>query len=184
MNVRDQTRWRFVTSFRPIFVTGRASLFTDHKIWGLPKRARYTHFRTICEQTVDKIHQQIHCHLLKMLVIQAWRCDFMQLSRFIRKFAISFPRISSHDFPRHQQKFWIQTYFCNYSQYPCLFDILFDCNPNTHGQRTMLALPNQRLSVVFFKWDWCSVSCQPVLHRPRIQTRIVLFSVNEQTFPV
>ena len=35
------------------FVTARASLFTDHKISGLPKRAKERHFRTICEQTVD-----------------------------------------------------------------------------------------------------------------------------------
>ena len=35
------------------FVTARASLFTDHKISSLPIRAKYRHFRTICEQTVD-----------------------------------------------------------------------------------------------------------------------------------
>ena len=33
--------------------TARASIFTDHKMSGLPIRARYTHLRTICEQTVD-----------------------------------------------------------------------------------------------------------------------------------
>ena len=35
------------------FVTARASLFTDHKISGLSIRAKYRHFRTICEQTAD-----------------------------------------------------------------------------------------------------------------------------------
>ena len=34
------------------FVIDRASLFTDHKISGLPLRAKSGHFRTICEQTV------------------------------------------------------------------------------------------------------------------------------------
>ena len=34
-------------------VTARASFFTDHKISGLPMRAKYKHFRTICEQTFD-----------------------------------------------------------------------------------------------------------------------------------
>ena len=36
------------------FVMARASLLTDHEISSLPiRRAKYTHFRTICEQTVD-----------------------------------------------------------------------------------------------------------------------------------
>ena len=34
-------------------VTARASWFTDRKISGLPIRAKYKHFRTICEQTFD-----------------------------------------------------------------------------------------------------------------------------------
>ena len=38
------------------FVTARASLFTDHRISGLPIRAKYRHFRTICEQTVHNSH--------------------------------------------------------------------------------------------------------------------------------
>ena len=33
------------------FVTDRASLFTDHKMSGLPIWAKYKHFKTICEQT-------------------------------------------------------------------------------------------------------------------------------------
>ena len=41
-------------------------------------------------------------------------------------------------------------YSCNFPQYLCLSDILFECNPNIHGQRMMLVLPNQRLSWVFF----------------------------------
>ena len=98
MNVRDQTRQTFVTSFSPfryrtskfvhrprnikspntsqiqtfqnnlwancrsfnnwsIFfffkLNDRASLFTDQRILGLPTCAKYRHFRTICEQTVD-----------------------------------------------------------------------------------------------------------------------------------
>ena len=35
------------------FVTARASLFTDHDMSGLPIRAKYTPFKTICDQTVD-----------------------------------------------------------------------------------------------------------------------------------
>ena len=36
------------------FVTARASLLTDLKISGLSIRAKYRHFRTICEHAVDK----------------------------------------------------------------------------------------------------------------------------------
>ena len=35
------------------FVIDRASLFTDHRISGLPIRAKYKHFRTILEHTGD-----------------------------------------------------------------------------------------------------------------------------------
>ena len=52
MNVRDQTRQRLSQDFVH-FVTARASLFTDHKIASLPIRAKYRHFRTICEQIFD-----------------------------------------------------------------------------------------------------------------------------------
>ena len=48
---------------------------------------------------------------------------------------------------------WIQTYFCNYPQYPCLVDILFECNSIKHGQGTMSVLPNQRLSSVLSTSD-------------------------------
>ena len=36
------------------FVTARASLFADHRMSGLPMRAKHKHFRTICEQTFNK----------------------------------------------------------------------------------------------------------------------------------
>ena len=35
-------------------VTARASLFTDHRMSGLPMRVKYRYFGTICEQTVDR----------------------------------------------------------------------------------------------------------------------------------
>ena len=77
-----------------------------------------------------------------------------------------FPSISLHDLPYHntmrkcllqvslnkaafqkpQQRSWIQTYSCDCLQYLWLFDILFECNPNKHGQGMMSVLPNQRLS--------------------------------------
>ena len=52
VDIRYQTSQASVTSFCP-FVTSRASLSTDHRMSGLPMRAKYRHFRTICEQTFD-----------------------------------------------------------------------------------------------------------------------------------
>ena len=36
-----------------LFVTARAVLFTDQKLTSLSIRAKYKHFKTICEHTVD-----------------------------------------------------------------------------------------------------------------------------------
>ena len=115
-----------------------------------------------------------------------------------------FPRISLHDLPCHgtmrkgllqvslnkaaflsvKQRSWIQTYSSNCLQYLCLSDILFECNPNKHGQGMMSVLPNQRLSWVLSTLGQCSVSFQPVLYRPHTQTRIVFFSVFKKAFPI
>ena len=77
-----------------------------------------------------------------------------------------FPRISLHDLPyhrtmkisfRHQVSAWLLflAFFIAPAEImdsnmvlwlSCLFDILFECNPNTHGRGMMLVLPDQRLS--------------------------------------
>ena len=59
------------------FVMARASSFTDHKISGLPIRAKYGHFRIICEQTVDNSPTDSFFLFFKLMVIHAWRCDFV-----------------------------------------------------------------------------------------------------------
>ena len=46
-------RFRRLSQALVHFVIDRASLFTDHKISGLPIRAKYKHFRTIREHTCD-----------------------------------------------------------------------------------------------------------------------------------
>ena len=51
-------------------VTARASLFTDHKVSDLSKRAKYKHLRTICEQTVDKSPSV--CLFSGLMNILAW----------------------------------------------------------------------------------------------------------------
>ena len=117
------------------------------------------------------------------------------LSCFIRKFPISFHaflRMTFHvirpwtdsvclrfpwsfgNFSTAPAEILDSNIFCNYPQYLCLFDILVECNPDQRGQRRMSALPNQRLSLVLSKSDWCAVSFHPILYRPRVQTIIVL----------
>ena len=53
MNVRDQTRQMFCLKLWSIFVIARASLLTDHRISGLPIRAKYRHVKTMCGHTSD-----------------------------------------------------------------------------------------------------------------------------------
>ena len=87
------------------------------------------------------------------------------------------PCISVHDIPHHRtmrtcsrqvsqnkvvfqyllQRFWIQTYFCNCPQYVCLFDILFECNPNKRGQGMMSGRPESTsfISTVHIESMFC-----------------------------
>ena len=46
-------RFRRLSKVLVHFVIDRASFFTDHKIWGLPIRAKHKHFRTIWEHDFD-----------------------------------------------------------------------------------------------------------------------------------
>ena len=124
------------------FVIARTSLFTDHKISGLPIRTKYTHFRTICEQTVD--NSPTDSFLL--LQIDGHPCMELRLGTIAQLFYSQvrnvFPHISLHDLPWHrtkkilflhqvslmlrsvvfpwlQQETWIQTYLRISPQYLC-----------------------------------------------------------------
>ena len=84
------------------FVIARASLFRDHKKSGLPMRAKYKHFRTMCEQTFDNSPTDPfllpwiggrQCMVLRLCTVVALICSL------VRKI---FPHISSHDLPYHR----------------------------------------------------------------------------------
>ena len=83
-----------------------------------------------------------------------------------------------------QQKSWIRTYLCSLPQYRHLFDTLFECNPNIHGQEMMLVLPDQRLPWEFSKSVTCYPFCLPVWYRPHTLIGIVFFSVYKQSVPI
>ena len=52
VNARYQTSQALIASSCP-FVAARASLFTDHRMFGLSVCGKYEHFRTIQAQTFD-----------------------------------------------------------------------------------------------------------------------------------
>ena len=118
---------------------------------------------------------QLGSILLKILprisILLLWndgrQCTVLIPCRVVESFYLQIhnivPHISWHDLPCHmttkkyadfpsmvifpllQRKFWIQTWFCNCPQYPCLFHIAFDYIPGFHDQRKMLVLANQLL---------------------------------------
>ena len=59
------------------FVIDCANLFTDHRISGLPIRAKYIHFRTIREHTCG--NSPTHFFLFEVVVIDAWSSYFVEL---------------------------------------------------------------------------------------------------------
>ena len=75
-------------------------------------------------------------------------------------------------FPLILRKFAIQTWFCNCPEYLCLFHIVSECTPGTHGQGMMLVLPNQLLGLVLSTSDQYFVSFQPNWCHPHTQIRI------------
>ena len=80
-------------------------------------------------------------------------------------------------------KFAIQTWFCNYPQYLCLFHIVFECTPEKHDQGKMLFLPNRLLCYVVSISDQCFVSFQPILCHPQTQIRIIIFDGVRRDIP-
>ena len=86
------------------FVTARASLFTDHRISGLPIRAKYTHVRTMCEQTVDNsptdpISSSLNWWSSIHGVATLYTCPVV-----LSQVRSIFPRISVRDLPCHRTK--------------------------------------------------------------------------------
>ena len=126
-----------------IWVTARANLFTDPRMSGLPMRAKH-----MLLQLIDFLLLWIGGR--PCMALRRWKIGQLFCSP-IRNIC---PCISLHDLPYHKtmrkcsrqvsqnkvvfqkllQRFCIQTYFCNCPHYFCLFDILFDCNPNKRGQ--------------------------------------------------
>ena len=179
------------------FVTARASLFTDHEISGLPIRAKYRHFRTICVETVDNSTKDWLSSLKwwssKHGVATLYNSSVFLFasSQYLSTHFFAWPSMSQD----HEEVVFVSDFrsfsfrwlfhctsrnsgfkhtFMNYPQYPCLYDLLFECIPTTHGLGRMLVLPNKRLSFVFSTLDSFSASFQPVLYRPHTLIRTVL----------
>ena len=65
-------RFRRLSQALVHLVIDRASLFTDHRISGLPIRAKYKHFRTIWEHTCDNSNR-FHLFFFEVVAIDAGR---------------------------------------------------------------------------------------------------------------
>ena len=61
----DINRFRRLSQALVHFVMDLASLFTDHRISGLPICAKYKHFRTILEHTCDNSPTDVFSSSLK-----------------------------------------------------------------------------------------------------------------------
>ena len=144
-------------------VTARASLFTVHTMSGLPNARQLQTFEDNLRANFWQLSNRSHFFFLKsdgrqgMEELRLWKAVELFCSP-VRKIV---PLISLHDLPHHRtmrtcsrqvsqnkvvfqyllQRFWIQTYFCICPQYLCLFDILFECNPNKRGQGMMSGRP-------------------------------------------
>ena len=187
-------RFRHLSQALVHFVIDLASLFTDHRISGLPIRAKYQHLRTIWEHTCDNSPTNFNSSSLKWLVvIDAWSRYFVELlSRLVCQLTISLHTFL-HDPPYHKtmkkyedfeemEAFLVscgnlrtQSWFCNCPQYLCLFRFVFDCSPRIHHPRKMLVLPNRLLWWVVSASNQDFVSFQPVLCHPHTQIKIILF---------
>ena len=167
------------------FVIDRANLFTDHRISGLPIRAKYKHFRTI---------------LPRISILLLWndcqQCMELMLCRVVESSCSPTHNVvrhnSWHDLPyrRTMKKyedfpstvifqlllrlFWVQTWFGHCQHYLCLFHIVFEYNTNFHDQRMMLVLPDRHLYWVLSISDQCFVSFQPIWYHPHTQKRKAL----------
>ena len=176
------------------FVSDLASLFTDHRISGLPIRAKYKYFRTIWEHTFDISPTDFKSFSLKWWssmhgVDTLWSCWVACLLTHN-----ILPHISWHDLPCHRttkrfSDFPSMVIFSvapaeildsNMALYLSTISLLLShflwVHPRKHDQRKMLVLPNRLLSQVFSTLGQCFVSFQPIWCHPHTQIRITLFS--------
>ena len=153
------------------FVMDRANLFTDHRISGLPTRAKYKHFRTIWEHTFDNFSHGFQFFFFEMMVVKAWSWYFVELlSRSVSQLTISFHTFLGMTFhivgPRRDERIFepgnfslasflksgfkhgsviLNNIFAHFS--------VFEHIPGIHDQRMMLVLPNQLLCLVLSTSD-------------------------------
>ena len=144
------------------FVIARASLLTDHRISGLPMRAKHKHFRTIREHTSDNSPTDFNSPQDKEWILSTTAKVFL-----FANFTIAFPHTFWHDLPCRRttwkspmfprlvvfpENSWIQTWLCNCQQYLCSCRVVFECSPSVRDQGTMSVLPNQLLYWVLPHW--------------------------------
>ena len=148
------------------FVIARASLLTDHRISGLPMRAKHKHFRTFRDHTSNNSPTDFNSPQDKESIL----CTIAKL--FCSPLQNSVPHTLWHDLPCRRTT-WespmflrlvvffsdafaencrFKTWLCNCQQYLCSCRIVFEWPPSVRDQGTMSVLPKQFLYWVFPHW--------------------------------
>ena len=186
MNVSDQTRQTFVTSLGPF--CDRSSMFVHRpKNVRSPNTSQVQAFQNNLWAYLWQFSYWLICFFFfKLMVIHAWRCDFVKLlSRFICKFAISlhtFLCVTFHvirprrycfciRFPWSSERYVLQ-------QYRYFFDTLW-----VQTQIYMVKKWCRFSQVNVFHENFQVGSMLPVWYRPHTLIRIVLLLGWQRNIP-
>ena len=137
-----------------ILVTDRASLFTDHRMSGLPIRARYKLFKKICEHTLKNSSSDsslFHCSVFSFASSLSQRI-FERVLPYRGTTQPSLREVFSTlvMFQLLQQKFVIRTFLCSPELSFRSVYIHVECIPKMRDQEMKLVHQDQRFSPNFF----------------------------------
>ena len=151
------------------FVNALASFLTDHRMSGLPIRAKYKHIKTTCEHTFDNSPTVSNSSFLKWWSVQAWLKDLLcSCSNSLFANSQYRQRIPSHVLPYHKTKrsfsraifptrwllscsggdSWFKHFHVFINKYFRSICIHIGYVPGTHGQEMMLVFPGQTVSSI------------------------------------
>ena len=188
MNVGSQTSSASFTSSCPFCDCSR-NLFTDQRMSGLPIRAKYKHFKTICEHThVGQLSNRFQFLLLKIMVVETLYNYSVFLFANSQYCSTHFSHaLSSHVTTRQllRQVSPTQAFFCLFQQKIRDSNMLLccsiivslslrfhvECIPSTHGQDMVVVLQDLQVSSISSTWD--SYSFHTFWCHPRTPIRII-----------
>ena len=129
---------------------------------GLPMRAKYRHFPTMCEHTCDNSPNVSNSSIFELMIVHTRSGNFAQIVQLscLLIHTIS-PRISSYVLPCHRTKRWylrevpaplrskIRKNRGFLSQFSNVGDSFFEYTPSVRDPKTEWVLPDQLVSSLF-----------------------------------